>query len=160
MFEYKTEKLLSTHSFGTHQISVITLSDSHGDSYKGIAVSPIPYSLFSEATFSEAMGDYGKPLIIEEKQSLLLCQFIEEVLSGSLPKKIEVESNGPPLKIKLKKYIKNWHEGGGYKCSVCFGRFGGFDFLSSTIVSKKSLVRLRNSLIDLYELKKMVEMNA
>lgn len=160
MFEHKTEKVFSTHSFGSHQISVITLSDNHGNLHKGIAVSPVPYSLFSEAVYSEAMGDHGKPLIVESPQSMLICQFIEEVLNGSLPRKIKIKSSGPPLKIELIKYIKNWHGGGGYKCSVCFGRFGGFDFLSSATVARNSLIKLRSSLIDLYELKMMVEIKA
>ena len=105
------------------------------------------------------MGDYGKPLIIDTQQALLLCQFIEEVLCGSLPRKIEIKSNGPRLRIKLRKYIKNWHGDGGYKGSASFGGFSGFDILSNTTVARNSLIKLRDSLIDLYKLEQTVEIN-
>lgn len=152
MTKFKTEHVLSSHSFLSHQISVITLSDEEGRMYKGIAVSPIPIGLFSEATYSEAMGDYGKLLMIDTQQSKLLCTFIEDVLDGKLPGKILVNSNGPPLRIKLKKYIKNWHDGGAYKGSVVFGRSIGFGFISNAAVTKKSLTKLRKSIATLFDL--------
>lgn len=159
MFKYKIEKVISTHSYISHQISVITLSDQKGNIFTGIAVSPIPISLFSEATYSEAMGDYGKPLIIDARQAMLLCAFIENVLNGILPSKILVRSNGPALRIILKKYMKNWHDGGAYKGSVTFGGLGGFGFFSNSTVTKHSLVELKNSLIKAFNLESKKQIN-
>ena len=120
--------------------------------YKGLAVCPVPLGLFEESVYSEAMGDHGKPIVIDTKQASLFCEFIREVLAGKLPGKILVHSSGPPLRIKLVKYIKKWHGGGGYKGSVAFGRtiFSGF-FTNSTI-TKNSLTKLKESLVDLYDL--------
>jgi len=109
MFRYKVVKVLSVHSFHSHQISVVTISDRDGNKYKGIAVTPVPEELFAEATYYEGMGDGGKPLIIGSQTALSLCKFIDDVLHGKLPSKILVYSNKPKLKITLKKFTKKWH---------------------------------------------------
>lgn len=151
-FEFKIKDVLCRHSFDSYLISVVTILDKEDNLYKGIAVTPVPISCYEESVYSEAMGDPGKPLIIETEQSIEICGFIEDVLKGSLPKEIYVKSNGPPLRIKLKKYIKNWHDGGAYKGSVAFGRSIGFGLFSNSTVSKNSLVNLKKSLINLFEL--------
>lgn len=151
MFKYKVDKVLSIHSFLSHQISVVAISDKEENMYKGIAVFPVPEELFAEAAYHDGMGDSGKPLIIDSQIALSLCEFIEDTLTGKLPSKIIVNSNGPQLSITLKKYTKKWHDGGGYKGRVVFGySFLTFSF-SSSIISKKSLAQFKNSLISLFE---------
>jgi hypothetical protein len=79
------------------------MSDKQGNVYKGIAVLAAPDVSFNE--MSTVTGNFDQPLTVKHRQALLLCRFIEEVLSGSLPKKIEVKTNGPTLKIHLKKNL-------------------------------------------------------
>lgn len=126
--------------------------------YKGIGVFPIPIPHFQESIHSDISGDYvGMPLIIDAKQALLFCHFTEEVISMKLPRKIIIYSAGPKLKMKFKKYVKNWHDGGAYKGYVTFGNFGFFS--NSSVVTKGSLVKIRQSLIELFELKNMLKIN-
>jgi len=96
--------------------------------------------------------------MIEAEQSLLICQFIEDILHGRLPGKIEITSNGPPVRIKLKKFIKKWHGGGAYKGRVEVGKYAFFS-ISNAIIARSSLVIFRNNLIDLYNLKNRETMN-
>jgi hypothetical protein len=159
MFEYKILKQLSIHSLYNYQISVITMSDKQGIVYKGIAVLPPPDAMFFEE--STVTGNCDQPLIVDHRQALLLCRFIGAVLSGSLPKKIEVKTNGPTLKIHLKKFEKKWYGDGGYRGKVYFKSIFSFlPFTSNATVARNSLSSLRYSLIRLYELEKMEGMDA
>lgn len=153
MFEYKILERFSLHSLDRYQISVVTTSDKQNNIYKGIAVLPAPDVMFNE--MSIVTGDFDQPLIVGDRQALLLSQFIGEVLNGSLPKIIEVKTNGPTLKIHLEKFIKNWHGGGGYKGKVNFDSVFSFNFFSNTIIAKASLSKLRSSLISVYQLEDM-----
>lgn len=158
MSKYKTEQILSTHSFDSHDISVISMSDPEGNLYKGIGVFPIPLGYFQESVHADVMGDYvGMPLIIDDEQALLFCRFIEEVINMQLPRKIRIHSTGPFLKIQVKKYVKNWHDGGAYKGYVTFGNFGLF--ANSATITKYSIMKLRQSLIDLFDLNNIIDMN-
>ena len=152
IYGYAVKEVFSTHSFNTHQISVITLTDKEDKTYHGIAVTPIPYALFTEAMHSEAMGDHGKPLILEKSQALSFCRFIDGVLKGNLPSKISFNIDGILLLIKLGKYNKNWHGGGAFIGKVIFGQSKTFDLFSKASITKQSLTNLRKSLIKLYEI--------
>ena len=134
------------------------MSDKQGNVYKGIAVLPAPDVSFNE--MSTVTGNFDQPLTVKHRQALLLCRFIGEVLSGSLPKKIEVKSNGPTLRVYLKKFTKDWHGGSGYKGRVGFGIFRLSNIFSNATIARNSLIELRNSLIDLYKLENMAETNA
>jgi len=159
MFKYKITKQLSIHSFYNYQISVVTMSDKQGNIHKGIAVLPPPDAMYYEESI--VTGNCDQPLIVDHRQALLLCRFIGEVLSGSLPQKIEVKTNGPSLKINLKKYVKKWYGGGGYRGKVYFkSLFSFLPFISNVTIARKSLSTLRYSLISLYELEKMDGMDA
>lgn len=151
MFEYKILERFSIHSFDKYQISVITMSDKQEKVFNGIAILPAPDIMFNE--MSDVTGDFDQPIIVEGIQALQLCRFIEEILCGSLPSKIEVKTNGPILKIHFNKYTKNWHGGGGYKGKICFNKLFSFPpFFSSVIIASNSLSALKDSLIDLYQL--------
>ena len=159
MFEYKILERFSIHSFDNYQISVTTMSDKQEKIHNGIAVLPAPDVMFNE--MSKVTGNFDQPLIVEDLQALLLCRFIGEVLSGSLPRKIEVKTNGPTLNIHLKKYIENWHGGGGYNGKVCFGRFFSFfPLISNVTIARNSISKLKDSLISLYRLEEMETMDA
>jgi len=159
MYEYKILERLSIHSFYNYQISVITISDKQENIHKGIAVLPAPDAMFNE--MSAVTGDFDQPLIIDQRQALLLCHFIGEVLSGSLPRKIEVKTNGPTLKIHFKKFVKNWYGGGGYRGKVRFGSLFSFlTFTSNATIARNSLLELKDSLATLYQLNNMEEINA
>ena len=150
MFKYEVDSVLSTHSFHSHQVSVVTISDKEENKYKGIAVFPVPEELYTEAIYYETAGCVGKPLVIGPETALSLCEFIDDVLLGRLQSKILVYSDKPKLKITLKNYTKKWHGEGGYKGKVEFG-YNFFSFPNS-IISKKSLSQLRTSLVNLYGL--------
>jgi hypothetical protein len=158
MYTYKILQRLSLHSFLNYQISVVTMSDKQGKVHNGIAVLPAPDLTFSE--MSTVTGDFDQPLKVDHRQALLLCRFIGKVLDGSLPEKIEVKTNGPVLKIHLKKFIPKWYGGGGYRGQVYFkSLFSFLPFISSATIAKGSLSSLRDNLIRLYELEKMQGMD-
>ncbi len=150
-FEYETETLISTHSFDWYQVSVVTISTRQGKQLRGIAIFPIPATYFDESAYIDAHQKWGKPLVLNSRQSIHLCQYIENILEGRLPGKYEIFSNGLNLKIVIKKYIKKWHGGGGYKGSMGFKRFIYFG-LTRVTISKKTLIEFRNSLMHLYQL--------
>ena len=158
MYEYKILEQLSSHSFYNYQISVITIADKQENISKGIAVLPAPDAMFNE--MSTVTGNFDQPLIVDHRQALLLCRFLGDVLSGSLPNKIEVNTNGPALNIHLKAFVNNWYGGGGYRGKVYFESFFSFlPFISNVTIARNSLSSLRESLISLYELEKMGAMD-
>lgn len=158
MNEYKILEKLSIHSFDNYQISVITMSDKQGKQHKGIAVSPAPDIAFNK--MSEVTGNFDQPLVVGNEQALLFCHYIEEVLNGGFPKKIEVITSGPVLRLNLKKFTEKWHGGGGYKGHVSFNRFSIMGILSNITIARSSLLSLRSSLINLYKLENMAVINA
>ena len=160
VYGYAVKEVFSTHSFNTHQITVITMTNKEGETYQGIAVAPIPYTLFAEATHSEAMGDYGKPLIFEKTQALSFCHFIDGILKGDLPSKISFNLNGLLLSIRLGKYNKNWHGGGAFIGKVIFGQSKIFDLFSKATITKQSLLDLKISLTKLYGIGNDLNSNA
>lgn len=152
MINYKIDNVLSTHSFNSYQVSVVEYLDEAKTIKKGIAITPVPGYLFEEMAFSEAMGDFGKPLELDIEEVRNLYLFISDVLSGNLPTKIIVNHHGPKLRISLKRFIEKWHGGGAYKGRIGFGIFGALSFTNNTIVTKDSLSKLQESLASLYGL--------
>ena len=151
MYEYRILEQLSVHSFYNYQVSVITLSDKQGNKFKGLTFLPAPDITFNET--SAVTGNFDQPLIVDRQQASSLCGFLGEVLEGSLPRKIEVETNGPTLTIHLKKFTNKWYGGGGYKGQVYFkSLFSFLPFISNVTIAKNALTGLRHSLIGLYEL--------
>jgi hypothetical protein len=153
MINYKIDNVISTHSFNSYQVSVVEYLDAGLERKKGIAVTPIPYYLYEEATHTEAIGDFGKPLELTEEEMRKLDSFISGVLAGDLPAKIIVNNIGPKLRIKLNNLDTQWHGGGGYKGRVGFGIFGALSFTNNAVVSKESLTKLQESLKILFESK-------
>ena len=134
------------------------MSDKKGNIYKGMAFLPAPAPLFNK--MSTVTGDFDQPLIVDHRQALLLCRFIGDILSGSLPRKIEVKTNGPTLKIHLNSFVKKWYGGGGYRGRVYFKSLFTFaHFFSNATIARDSLSKLRDSLISLYELENMEKMD-
>ncbi len=150
MFEYKIEKILNTVSFDNYQLIVVILSDKNGRLHNGIGVAPGPW--LGHSYLCSKTDTYYQPLIIESDQALLFCNFIEEVLCGSIPRNIVIITDGPKFRVHIKKYTENWHGGGGYKGRVDFGKIKFFDIFSNVTIAKSSLISLRNSLMSLYEL--------
>ena len=158
MYKYKIQAQLSIHSFDHYQVSVVTMLDKKNDIHNGIAVLPAPDTMFNE--MSSVTGNFDQPLAINHRQALLLCRFIREVTSGSLPKKIDLETSGPTLRIVFKKFVQNWPGNGGYKGRVSFNKLFFFSPFSKVTIARNSLLALRRSLINLYQLESMEPMDA
>ena len=152
-FDYEIESVLTTSSFDRFQMSVVTASDNNGKLQKGIAIFPLPKTMkyFDESTYIETSGLMGKPLVISDIQARQLCNFIYQVLAGNLPQEITVFSTGPEISIKLKKYIANWHGGGGYKGRMGYSEYSLFGLLPRVTISRKSLVEFQTALKVLFE---------
>jgi len=150
MINYKIDNVVSTHSFNSYQVSVVEYLDREKVRKKGIAVAPIPGYFFEEATYSEAMGNFGKPLGLDTEEVRNFYSFISGVLSGKLPAKIVVNHQGPKLRISLNRFVENWHGGGAYKGRVGFGFFSALSFTNNAVVTKESLSMLQESLDSLY----------
>ena len=157
MINYKIDKVISTHSFNSYQVSVVEYLEAELERKKGIAVTPIPYYLYEEAVHTEAVGDFGKPLELTNIEQRKLDSFITGVLAGNLPAKIIVNHVGPKLRIMLDKYDTKWHGGGAYKGRVGFGVFGVLPFTNNAVVTKESLTALQESLKLLFESKAEVK---
>ncbi len=152
-FDYEIEKVVSAHSFDRYQMSVIIAVDNEGNIFKGIAIFPLPPTMkyFEERIHIEATGQLGKPLVISKSQAKHICDFIYKVLTGNLPQEIVVRSNGPDIKIKLKKYTSKWHGGGAYKGVMGYNEYSFLGLLPRVTISRKSLEEFRASLNELYE---------
>ena len=62
-------------------------------------------------------------------------------------------SNGPEIRIKLKKYTANWHGGGAYKGVMGYSEYGLLGFLPRVTISRKSLIEFQTNPSDLFERK-------
>jgi len=151
-FEFKIDKVISTHSFDRYQMSVVTISNKKGELFNGIAIFPIPVNLFEEYNYIEANGLLGKPLVVEKSQTIRICQFLRKVLDGDLRGQLEFSSGGLDIKIRFKKFIENYHGGGGYKGAMGYSNFCSFGFLPRVTISRSSLIKFRASLVELYQL--------
>ena len=158
MYEYKLDKHSSAISFDDYQLVVVRLSDKSGNLFKGIAV--YPEINFGQGYLCAGFGEGYQPVIIDSQQAALLCHFIEAVVNNSLPKTIEVVTDGPEFGIELNHYNKDWHGGGGYQGKIRFGR-SRVKGLGVTLpgtgvtIAKNSLIKIRNHLIEFYQLENM-----
>lgn len=150
MFKYKLSERISTHSFGNYQVSVVTILDKDKKVHKGIGIDPAPRLIANTTNRPTSFND-EELLVVDEPQSKLLSNFIEDVVNGSIPRKIEVETSGPTLAIDLKKFTDKWHGGGGYKGTISFDTFFTPVLSKRTTISKESLMNFRSSLDSLYE---------
>lgn len=151
MYDYKIEKLLDRIPFDNYQLIVIKFSDKQGKIYKGLGVSPPPW-LGEGHLWDEYISNY-QPLIIDYKQALKLCGFIENLLAGPLPVKTKIETHGPSIRMDFKRFTKDWHDGGGYKGIVCFHKHSSLSLFSRMTITKAAMIRLREGINKLYEIK-------
>ena len=158
MYKYWLSERLSTHSFDNYQISVIKILDRQKKLHHGIGVCPIP----SLGNMNSAPTEYidEQLLIIKDQQARSLCDFIEKVVGGSLPERIDVLTSEPTLKINLKGFTENWHGGGGYKGTVSFDTVMNPVLSLNVTIAKSSLTSMRNNLIFLYQMENMAVIKA
>ncbi len=153
--EYQIESVLSTHSFDKYQMSVITCVDEAQNLFNGIAIFPIPSTMdnVNEVAHITANGLVGKPLPIQESQAIKICHYLESVLNGDFSGHVEFYSTGLNVKIRLKKFIKNYHGGGAYKGVMGYSNFSFLGRLPRVTISRNSLDKFRVSLAELYQLR-------
>lgn len=122
--------------------------------YNGIAIYPIPATMesFSEITHIDANGLLGKPLVLDKNQATRICNYLGKVLGGDFAGQVEFNSGGLDIKIKLKKFIENYHGGGAYKGVMGYSNFNFLGLLPRVTISRGSLMKFRASLAELYHL--------
>lgn len=133
-------------------MSVVTISNKKGKLFNGIAIFPIPVNFFEEYSYIEANGLLGKPLVIENVQTIGICQYLGKVLNGDLQGQVEFSSGVLDIKFRIKKFIENYHGGGGYKGVMGYSNYCSLGFLPRVTISRNSLIKFRASLVELYQL--------
>ncbi len=152
--ELHIEKVVSTHSFDKYQVSVVRIAKGNEDPLKGIALSPLPLGYFEESINIEVGLAIGKPIPLDIHHVHNICQYIENVIAKRLPNEIDIGTNKFYIRLKLKKFIEKWHEGGGYKGVMGYPNNHFLGLLPRVTISKGTLLEFRKNLIGLYEIER------
>ena len=142
VFKLKRETMEGQFSLDHWQLYVGDVSDSKGNTFKGMSI-------------LGAHGEWAEfPFTLSAHDARRMVKAIDAVLKNELPVKYSVKTGVmfTSFRLHFKKYISDWHGGGGYKSTIAF-TLGilGFSAIYATI-SKNTLVGLRDCLVGYYGL--------